>query len=482
MKKLTLEELKKEYETYHDKKLKNEQKNFIKLEEELVDFFLLKIDAFKFLNRVKKQYYIRNDEYKIREFLNIRMDIELEEFVLKKAFKEKDLPNKILSSNEKKALKELYLNQFISKDYTPVKKSDIKNAKLIEREEKERENLIAFIEDTKKFILTIPELDIEPSKIKKLIKKRIGKIQTLNKLRNLLTLEEETTLNILSNKLKTYAPSLIIKKKKQKVDKKSLFIEEERLKQLDYERKIIEFRYQEEQELLKRIEARKNGLLNLQNESNQKKDEPIIIEAYLEDFNSERSRFVLSVLAANNLHISFYNGTIKLIDEDESYNKINFSSSMNILTFANEKYSKNIEIDISSKETIGNLLLSQTSNKDQVDLILNCLSILYYINTFYNEKEKIEVIYEPIEEKDIQTHSDEVRTKQNIVYLSNNKKKQIKTIKIKKGKRSVSGAFLIRGHWRRQKYLTGVKLIWIEPFWKGMGNHRKKVYKIKNNN
>ena len=155
-------------------------------------------------------------------------------------------------------------------------------------------------------------------------------------------------------------------------------------KTLEYEQKIQEFRKKQDQELLKRIEDRKNGLL-IENEKTQSNIDPIIIEAYLEDFDSERSRFVLSVITANNIYLSFYNGIIKLLNEDDSFDEVYFSSKDNILKFTNEKYSKDILIDTTSNEKISDILSNQTNSKIYSDLILNCLSILHYINTFYTK-------------------------------------------------------------------------------------------------
>ena len=103
-----------------------------------------------------------------------------------------------------------------------------------------------------------------------------------------------------------------------------------------------------------------------------------------------------------------------------------------------------------------------------------------YINTFYNEKDKIEISLENISNIKINHKNDEeIKENTSIVYLTRNQNKNsIRTIRIKKGKREIEGTFLIRGHWRRQKYLDGTKLIWIEPFWKGFGKEKQRVYKI----
>ena len=63
-----------------------------------------------------------------------------------------------------------------------------------------------------------------------------------------------------------------------------------------------------------------------------------MIEAYLDDFNSSRSRFVMAVMSANNINLSFYNGLIKLINEDETFKEIYFSSNVNSLIFSSKKY------------------------------------------------------------------------------------------------------------------------------------------------
>lgn len=205
-----------------------------------------------------------------------------------------------------------------------------------------------------------------------------------------------------------------------------------------------------------------------------------MIEAYLDDFNSSRSRFVMAVMSANNINLSFYNGLIKLINEDETFEEIYFSSNGNSLIFSSKKYLKDIHINTLSSDKVNDILIKQTNNKYFIDDVLNCLSIMHYINTFYNEKEKIEISLENISNIKINNKNDEeIKENTNIVYLTRNQnKKSIRTIRIKKGKRKIEGTFLIRGHWRKQKYLDGTKLIWIEPFWKGFGKDKQRVYKI----
>lgn len=148
--------------------------------------------------------------------------------------------------------------------------------------------------------------------------------------------------------------------------------------------------------------------------------------------------------------------------------------------FSDDSIVEKIKLDLNSSDKIIDLLTAQTSNRILINKILDCISVIYYINTFYNEKEKIDVSNEEIQLQNYQgSQKSNTTTKtSSIVYLSSSQIKKIKTIKIKKGKRGLTGSFLIRGHWRRQKYLTGSKLIWIEPFWKGKGKAKLKIYKI----
>ena len=62
-----------------------------------------------------------------------------------------------------------------------------------------------------------------------------------------------------------------------------------------------------------------------------------------------------------------------------------------VLNFINENSDTKIEIPLDSNEIIINTLEKQSTDKEFINKILDCLSILYYINTFYSEKEKIEI-------------------------------------------------------------------------------------------
>ena len=68
--------------------------------------------------------------------------------------------------------------------------------------------------------------------------------------------------------------------------------------------------------------------------------------------------------------------------------------------------------------------------------VLNCLSIMHYINTFYNEKDKIEISLENISNIKINHKNDEeIKENTSIVYLTRNQNKNsIRTIRIKKVK------------------------------------------------
>lgn len=490
MKKFTLHELEQEYKEYQKEKENLRKTLAITLKEELTTFFLEKLDAIKFLDRVAKHFKIKNEATALKKVLNIHPQIELNEYNLKKVYRENNLVNQILTIEEKKALKYLFLTENMKKLEKQINyraKIELEPTVYIETEsaknklKKERNEFLGFIKNCNK-TLEQNQKPTNPHELRKFIKNKIKRINYYKNKKNILEFGEEIMLEHLERKFKEFLPnSEKIKKQNLKKDREEI-IKEERKKRIEYEEKIKEFKEQQEQELLKKIENRKNGQI-VENIDIQKisKDEPIIIEAYLDDFDSKRSRFTLSVMTANNIHLTFYNGIIKLLNEDESYEEIFFKTSGNILTFINQKYFKNISINITSNEILNDILNRQTSSKIYADMILNCLSIIHYINTFYNEKEKIEVIIENAKTfktnlEDV-TNSQELKT--SIVYLNRIKKQQsFRTIKIKKGKRKIEGVFLIRGHWRRQKYLSGVKLIWIEPFWKGIGKEKQRIYKI----
>jgi hypothetical protein len=492
MKKINLEDLKQEFNNLQKQ---NTNKDIeLNLKEELTNFFLEKADVFKLLERITKHYNITN-ELIIKQFLHIKPTTELTESVLKNSFKENDIPNKILTFKEKKALEEVYIKTSLINSTPqvefPVRKTFQERQTI--KEERRKSNkineILGFLATTKTLLSSIDNFESlnshEQKKILKSIKNKFNISEHFNKNKSILSDMKQLDFNLVYENLKQLIKKFeiktsLVKKKKEFIKEKEKIIKQETLRTLEYQQKIKEFREKQEQELLKRIEDRKNGVL-VENEKTPSKIDPIIIEAYLEDFNSERSRFVLSVITANNIHLSFYNGVIKLINEDESFDEVYFTTIGNTLKFSNEKYSKDISINTLSIEKISDILLKQSNNKIFTDMILNCLSILHYINTFYNEKEKIDVSYEDLLTTSSSSNvskSDSNKNSPSVVYLSSGQVKKIKTIKIKKGKRGITGSFLIRGHWRKQKYTTGVKLIWIEPFWKGVEKNKQRVYKI----
>lgn len=479
----TLEELKKKLQSYTEEKKENKTKENIVLQKEIVEFFLKKIDAYKFLNRIIEHYNIPNNEAALVKFFKEKLGLpsmdkntKIGESFLKNIFIEKDMPNKILNIDEKRKLKDLYLNEHIEK---------AKKELTLKQEETQllREDVLAFIFRNKHLLRGTVDTE-------KLNKKQISRLKGEKEqskifekiLSKTLNDDETRVFNLISAKIANYVQILNknvkVKAKEQKINKLKL-IEEEQKKTKEYHQKIEEFKKKQEEELLKKIEDRKNGVSKEDINKKPSKTEPIIIEAYLADFNSSRSRFVMAVLTANNINLAFYNGLIKLINEDNSFDEVYFSTNGSILRFSSEKHPKDISIDTSSFEKLNDILLKQSNNRTFIDTVLNCLSVLHYINTFYNEREKIEISFEDINTIKINNNDEDNERIKSIVYLSKSQnKKSIRTIKIKKGKRQIEGTFLIRGHWRRQKYLDGAKLIWIEPFWKGIGKEKQRVYKI----
>lgn len=491
MKKINLEELKQEFKNLQKQNQIIEKNIDFNLREELIDFFLEKADIFKLLERVTKYYNIKNGLI-IKQFLHIKPDIELTELILKNSFKENNIPNKVLTFKEKKALEEVFLANCLNiSENELATRNNIRDKKLKKEEERKnnkRREFLEYLNNANDLLSSMENFESfhihEKNKIKKSIKRKFNQSEHYKKDIYVLSIKEQENFNLIYNRFKKFLKKSrdSEKKEKQQFNKvKEELIKKETLKTLEYQQKIKEFKEKQEQELLQRIEDRKKGLLVEDNKVTSK-IEPIVIEAYLEDFNSERSRFVLSVLTANNIYLSFYNGVIKLLHEDDSFDEVYFSTKGSTLKFTNVKYIKEILIDTVSTKKISDILLNQTNSKIYSDLILNCLSILHYINTFYNEHEKIEVAFEDIDTIKINKldEKDMVNTK-SLIYLTKSRNKQtIRTIKIRKGKRNISGTFLTRGHWRRQKYLTGIKLIWIEPFWKGFGKKKERIYIINN--
>ncbi|MFY4789540.1 hypothetical protein ACOTWR_06395 [Aliarcobacter butzleri] len=447
--------------------MQEETNNSITLTEDEVDFFLKKIDVAKLGDRISKQFDIK-DLIKFREFLNLPIEVKLSEPLLIKAYKENNISNKILTDKEKISLKELYSSDFKSKiDKRKKKQENQTNAihKMIDQLIINSENLIY---ETKELI----ELSIKQrNKITNCIKN----IDNTLSGRNYLTIDDIRSLE----KSKLTLSRILRKPTYANQNERSRAFKERQLA-IKYLQNMQKIKEQREREIIERINNRKNKAIEAASKNDDSiRKELIVVEAYTEDFCSEKSRFALSVLHCNNIKISFYNGIIKLINEDINFNKIEFNVSQNILNFINENSDTKIEIPLDSNEIIINTLEKQSTDKEFINKILDCLSILYYINTFYSEKEKIEITVEDIEQTPTPEQNENRSKKtESVVYLSNKNIKKVKTIKIKKGKRGISGSFIIRGHWRRQKYTDGVKLIWIEPFWKGKGKAKLKTYKI----
>ncbi|OCL98357.1 hypothetical protein AAX29_01594 [Aliarcobacter thereius] len=174
------------------------------------------------------------------------------------------------------------------------------------------------------------------------------------------------------------------------------------------------------------------------------KEIPIIIEAYNEDFNSEKSRVIFSNFLIYDIKLPFKKGMFKIINDDDSFLEIYFHEINNTLKFSSKSFLKDILLNISSKEKIGNILLRQNIDTISYETILNCFSIFQYIINFRNDNDKIEEI------------------------------KQIDLLKIKKGIRKTNCTFIVRGHWRNYNN----ELIWINPFFKGKGKINQKVHKL----
>lgn len=489
--KTTLEELKLQLQAVESERKKNKLALNITLNVELIDYFLGKIDVFKFLKKVEDFHSPFNTQTVINLCNSAKnIDGSLDEKKLLEVFKKENIPNKVLNINEKRQLIDLYVgdkSELLEKEIKREAKEEIRKQEIAKAKEEQilrnKKHVLSFIKVTLEFLNPFEDGVIIMTKSRLTwLKKQSKYAKAIYQLKDEIFDSNMDMQRFLDTKNRIHKILNDDKKSNKKENNtKALLINSERAKTLEYHKKRKAFLLKEEEELLKKIEARKNGLL-LDEDTNKKpsKSEPIIIEAYLDDFNSSRSRFVMAVMTANNINLSFHHGLIKLINEDENFEEIYFSSSGDILTFSNEKYLKDISINTLSNEKLNDILLKQTNNKYFIDNILNCLSIIHYINTFYNEKEKVEVSFENIESIKINDKINaENQKNKGIIYLSKSlNRNRIRTIKIKKGKRQIEGTFLIRGHWRRQKYLEGVKLIWIEPFWKGVGKDKKRVYKI----
>lgn len=92
---------------------------------------------------------------------------------------------------------------------------------------------------------------------------------------------------------------------------------------------------------------------------------------------------LMAVMSANNINLSFYNGLIKLINENET---LVFFIKWKFINIFKQKIFKDIHINTLSSDKVNDILIKQTNNKYFIDDVLNCLSIMHYINTFYNEK------------------------------------------------------------------------------------------------
>ena len=424
------------------------------------EFFLIKVNAAKLGERIITHFKLSGID-ELKRFLGSSEREELNERKLIKLYKNNDIPNKILTHAEKVEIQIMYSNDVLKK---------IEDRKKIEKISMKKEVSNLASECELRILKTKDLSEITIKQKNKLISTRT-KIESIFKKKSYLSSEEIETLELINSKLKI---ELNKSNHTNKTEKSRLTRSNELSK--EYLNRMKEAERKQEEEIIARINARKNAEVQNNIKNNESiKNESVLIVAYREDFNSEKSRFVLSVLHGNNIKISFYKGIIKLINEDGTFNEVEFDTIKNIMNFKVD--SIYIELDLNTDGKIIDLLIKQTSSKETQNKILDCISVLYYINTFYNEKEKIEVSYDEVAllpTKSIQNSSNNIST----IYLSNNQNNKIKTIKIKKGKRGIIGSFLIRGHWRRQKYNDGVKIIWIEPFWKGKGKAKTKIYKI----
>lgn len=436
-------------------------------EEEL---FFKRVDIYKFLERISTHYNLDTTE-KVNKFLGT-INREFTEKKLITIIKNKEVLSKILSNDEKLKLKNLYLTEY---------KNDVKR---IKEEELDKNNIeamesiiISMIDDINKFLkYAKANTEVPNSRIKtqkKLIKEATLLITTKSPdLKNFDLLKKTFhKLNNLQLKRKTNT-----KKRAGKhgnVDYNEVTVENDK----EIRKKVDEFHEKEHESLLKRIRDRKEEESQSHIKSKDTKEEKIVIEAFLEDFDSEKSRFALSVLSGININISFYTGVIRLINDDGIYKEIYFNTVEHVITFFISD--TDISLDLKSNNTIGNVIQLQSSNDEVRNTILNCLSVLYFINTFYTNDEKVDISYE----KNIKHTTNTINThSKSIIYLKSDAKAQRRTIKIKKGK-LLEGKTLTRGHWRRQPYSDGeIKLIWIEPFWRGKGITKEQTYKITNTN
>jgi len=139
--------------------------------------------------------------------------------------------------------------------------------------------------------------------------KNLNKIYFLKvKLHSILAPLKTTYLNEKKekNKQSESPPPVKIKTKSKSIKE---ILQEKELKLKAIGSKTQEYT-KEELQLLREINKRK-ATTNNSDTKNIDKNDKIIIEAYFNDFNSERSRFTLSTLKGINFNVSFFNGIIK---------------------------------------------------------------------------------------------------------------------------------------------------------------------------
>lgn len=455
------------------KLLKLPKKEYIPLYKVEERFFLDKVDIFKFIDRIAAKYNLKTVE-ELNIFLDLPSKGNLTEEIIKRAVKNKGLIENVLSEGEKIKLKEMYLKK--------TTKNLIKDNNDADEAKRKAENtILSYINNVNTFVEIIESTKFFPKRKKRwlALKKEIEELLAQK------TTHDSENYQALKN---AYKKLLLLTEiislgtvKSMKAKRKNSFLKEKADKLItDNKRKAEEYRLQQEQELLRKIEERKNA--NGSQNINSQKNSLVNIEAYLDDFDSEKSRLVLSVLKGENIKMSFYNGVVRFIDDKEVFIEIPFSTNDNIVSFSIKGYT--LSLDIHSNLRIIDIFQKQTNNAELINYALNCLSVLYYINTFTKDKEKIEVSYQNefsnFELKYTLAEQKNSSDKK-VVYLNENGVKRVQTIKIKRG-RQILGKSLTRGHWRRQPYADGsIKIIWIEPFYRGSGENRKQVYKINKN-
>lgn len=256
--------------------------------------------------------------------------------------------------------------------------------------------------------------------------------------------------------------------------------------ELAQRKKVEEYQRLEEEKLIERIKNRKlsKDVSDKVKEAAEviTKEETLVIAMHNE-FNSKASRESIYGSTIDMIKFAILEGVIRFNIEDEKFFDTTFIINNNVLSFSVVKNEENETalIDLNTiDKTIENILNLQDINSHTKNIVIDCLSVLHYLAVYSIDENRVQdnkkLIPDANRIKNKTQVSNNVESR-NIIRINTSASTSIKS-----NRKNLIGndkSWLTRGHWRRQKYTECIKLIWIEPFWKGTGKEIKnKTYVV----